>query len=957
MIGQTISHYRILERLGGGGMGVVYSAQDVRLGRLVALKFLPPELSADAEAIERFQREARLASALNHPHICTVHDIGEHDGQHFIVMEQLDGRTLKHTIEHRPLPFDRLIALAIEICDALEAAHARGIVHRDIKPANIFVTARGQAKVLDFGLAKLAGAGRAVSNDASASDTQTSMTLDDSLTRHGVMMGSPGYMSPEQARGEPLDARTDLFSLGVVLYEMGTGRPPFPAQTTALAFDALLNRAPTPATQSNPRLPSETDRIIGKALEKDRELRYQTASDMLADLRRMQRDTGAKDVVPGAPISAASSRPGRAVGPRRFPRAARIGIGIATLVAASGLAVWFAGPLRAKPLTERDLVLLADVDNVTGENVFDGMLKPALAVQLGQSPFLNILPERRVQETLRLMGRPPDQPVTGAIAKEVCEREGVKAMLAGSIGRLGGQYVIHLRAVNCSTDETLAEQQVQANGREQVLKALGGAASSLREKLGESLGSIERFDAPLERTTTSSLEAFRAFTLADANRVKGMEREAIPLFERAIGLDPTFGMAYGRLATIYRNFGEIDRAGEYSKRAFDLRDRVSEREKFYIVSQYYIAVTGELEKAIDTYKLWKQAYPRDLAPSNNLSYLYSMIGQYDRALPEAHDALKIAPNQFFPYAQLSSAHQGLNQFDDAKAILEKALSQKLDDWPIRISLFAIAFVNGDAATMQQHAQWAAGKPGQPRMLAAQAAAAVSEGKLRQARDYLRQAADIAARNKSQQVAAATHASRGLHEALVGNAALARQSAAAAVAISRGRDVIATSALALALAGATDQAIPLIDELARRFPTDTLALNFAAIGRAAVEINRRDPAKAIDALRPTAPYELGRTEALSLMAVYVRGLAYLRGGQGANAATEFQKVLDHRGIAAVSEVNVLARVGLARAARLMGNVAASRQEYDRFLAQWKNADADVPILAEVRREYAALKAKN
>lgn len=953
MIGQTISHYRVLELLGGGGMGVVYSAQDLRLGRTVALKFLPPALSADSDAIERFKREARIASALNHPHICTVHDIGEHDGQQFIVMELLDGSTLKHTIAGRPLPIDRLLALSIEIGDALEAAHARGIVHRDIKPANIFVTSRGQAKVLDFGLAKLAGARHAIPGSATDSDTLTSTGLDDSLTLRGVIMGSPGYMSPEQARGEPLDARTDLFSLGAVLYEMATGRPPFTGQTTALMLEALLYKQPTPAAESNPSLAPETDRLIAKALEKDRNLRYQTASDLLADLRRLQRDTGAR----AAPGAARGATAARSPGSGRIPRIAKIAAAAVALIAVTVLGVKLAAPLRAKPLTERDLVLLADVDNATGERVFDGMLKPALAMQLGQSPFLNIVPERRVQETLRLMGRPADQPVTGAIAKEVCEREGVKALLAGSIGKLGSDYVIHLRALNCSTDETLAEEQVQAAGRERVLQALSGATSSLREKLGESLNSIERFDAPLERTTTSSLEAFRAFTLADANRVKGMEREAIPFFEHAIELDPMFAMAYGRLATIYRNFGEIDRAAKYAQRAFDLRDRVSAREKFYIASHYYIAVTGELEKAIDTYKLWKQAYPRELAPSNNLSFLYATTGQYDRALAEAHAALTIAPNQFFPYAQLASAHLGLNQFDDAKAILDKALSKKLDDWPIRISLYNIAFVKGDAASMRQHAEWAAGKSGQPRMLAAQAAAAVSEGKVRQGRDYLQQAVAIAARSKSQEVAASMRALGALQEALVGNATQARQAASAAVASSRSRDVLATAAVAAALAGATDQAALLIDEVERRFPTDTLARNFVAIGRGAVEISRGNPAKAIDALRAAAPYELGRTETLPLMAIYVRGLAYLRSGEGAEAAVEFRKVIDHRGIAAVSVLNVLARVGLARAARQSGNTAGSREEYDRFLSQWKNADAGVPILEEVRREYAALKTTN
>jgi tRNA A-37 threonylcarbamoyl transferase component Bud32 len=434
VIGTTVGHYRIIERLGGGGMGVVYRAEDVRLGRQVALKFLPPELAADTEALERFRREARVASSLNHPNICTLHDVGEHDGQQFMVMELLDGRTLKDAIARGPLPFDRALALALEIADALDAAHAKGIVHRDVKPANIFITTRGQAKVLDFGIAKLAAA-----SNAGAAELDVTRLAPEHATNVGTTLGTVAYMSPEQARGGEIDSRTDLFSCGAVFYEMTTGTLPFPGATPVAIFESLLTRvAPAPSSLS-PGIPADFDRIVAKALEKDRELRYQTAADLRADLKRLQHGTATG-------LTAAAAAPEQVPGAARpMPRRVRWKeiASAAAVLAAAGVGVFlYTGRTRA--FSERDPVVIADFVNTTGEPVFDDTLKEALEVQLRQSPYLGVLPDQRIQGTLKLMGRKPGEKLTRDVARDLCQRTASKAMIGGSISQLGASYVISL---------------------------------------------------------------------------------------------------------------------------------------------------------------------------------------------------------------------------------------------------------------------------------------------------------------------------------------------------------------------------------------------------------------------------------------------------------------------------------------------------------------------------------
>ncbi|MFN7945656.1 MAG: protein kinase [Blastocatellia bacterium] len=960
--GRALGHYRIVSRLGAGGMGEIYLARDARLDRRVALKLLPADFTRDEARVRRFIREARAVSALNHPNIITIHEIGESEGWHYIATEFIEGRTLRQLMAAGGLTLTEKLDIAAQTARALQAAHSAGIVHRDIKPENIMVRPDGLVKVLDFGLARVFEPGAPGALTTFATNMPTASVF---RTEPGTIMGTVAYMSPEQARGQEVDGRSDIFSLGIVLYEMIAGRRPFTGETINHTIVAILDHDPAPLTEYAPETPAALQSLVSCALRRNREERWQTIDELLAALSAVRAESNpcAAQCEPECETVITESQPVRVeavmqalAGAARPTEQLRCWLrgGVLTLAVLSVIvAGWFALRWRAPALTEKDMVLLADFVNLTGEEVFDNTLRQALGVQLEQTPFLSFLPEERIRETLRYMGRAPDERVTKELAREICQRQGVKAVLVGSIARFDQRYSITLEALNSQDGATIAGALAEAEGRDQVLQALGRAARELRGRLGESLSSIQQFDAPLEQATTSSLDAFKAWSRG-MELTRGGRDGAIPFYRLAKELDPNFAKADVSLSLAYSNLGQLEMAAEHATRAYALRNRVTERERFDISSNYHALSSGDLLKAIEVVEMWKQTYPRDYGPRGRLASLYRLTGQLEKSLAAANEARQINPRAYVPYVSLGTALVQLNRFDEAQSVIEQGLARQLGTATSHRNLFQLALIRNDAAAMKQQLDWTNGRPDQYWAFHWQAEAASFAGRLRQANDFYRRAAELAEPRHAER--AAWFAGEALLWAAVSGqcepvrSISAKPGASGRITLQSYVPVTASRALALALCGEAGQARQLADEIARKNPHSTLAQTvWLPVVRAAIELDRGHAEQAIHTLQATAAYE----ESALFWPAWLRAQAHLRQQSGAAAAAEFRRIIEHRGWHPTSPLWPLAHLGLARAAALSGDAATSQRAYQDFLALWKDADADLPVLSEARNELARL----
>jgi eukaryotic-like serine/threonine-protein kinase len=947
----VVSHYRLLHPLGEGGMGVVYRAEDLQLGREVAVKLLRAEAVTSTEWLARFEREARLASSLQHPHICTIHELGEHNSHPFIVMERLEGRTIKQLVEGGPLPARRVLEFARQIADALDAAHRRGIIHRDIKPANLFVTHGDRLKVLDFGLAKLAVDEPHFVATAASAPTVTGILTPD-LTRTGSTVGTAAYMAPEQAQGHPVDARTDLFSLGSVLYEMATGRRAFGGDNVPLILMKIINGIVVPPRAVNEAIPQILEDIIQKLMSIDPGQRYQTATELLTDidaaLAQLVIDSSSAETMNAAALDTETRRS------RVRPRTVAAAAGVLLLAAALG-ATWIAR--RTPALTDRDSIVMGRFENTTTDPVFDDTLSTALKAHLGQSPFLDIVPDQRIAETLQLMARRSDERLTHTVAREVCQRLGVKAMLEGSIAPLGSNYVLTVAATDCQSGESLARAQAEATSKERVLSELGSISSSIRTALGESLPSIQRFDVPIEQATTPSLAALKAYALGLEERRRGREMESIAFLNQAIEHDPEFASAYTTLSTVYGSIGEWRRSEDFARLANNVKRRVSERERLFITYQYHDRVTGNEDEAARTLEIWKTAYPRDFRPANALALIHNRLGRYDLAVAEAHEALRRSPGHPFPLSNLAFAYRALGRYDEAKKTAEEAVKLRVETTPTRRLLYQIGLMTGDRSAAA-HLAWAKDKPREFDLVSAQAQAAAFSGRMREASELYERASDLALARGLNGTASGYGAHLAWTTALYGTKDAAANVRRIIARVDDEADAPGTvprfrAGAAFGLSGAISEAQALVARAQQRYPESTLVRDVLVPStRAAIALRQARPNDAIQALEAATPAELGTIA--GLVPLYLRGEAYLQRGSFDAAVQQYERILQHRGVDPFAPVVPLAHLGMARAKARMADADGSRHAYEELFRIWDGADADFAPLLAARTEYARLR---
>jgi eukaryotic-like serine/threonine-protein kinase len=973
--GTLFGPYRVIEKIGAGGMGEVYRALDPRLEREVALKiisdsFLVSDPSSRPSPVgtprsraelshERFLREARAVATLNHPNICAIYDVGEQEGQPYLVMELLHGETLQQYLSHYRLLPSEVISLGLQAASALGAAHARGIIHRDIKPANLFVVESGrdrkQLKILDFGVAKKQGAEASLDSRFFDSQNNTATTTNSGgLTTPGSTFGTAAYMSPEQAKGEPLDHRTDLFSLGSVLYEMAAGRPPFGDRSTAGVFAALLMKDPPPVSSLNPAMPSGLDSIIAKLLAKDRDQRYHSAEELIADLEAISVSVSSPSATGRVPVYTPPPAPPPPPPAGRAPlRSRMLVIGALVLVAlAGGISLFhFHSSIKpAVPVAAKDSIVVADFINKTGDPVFDTTLNQALRVQLGQSPVLDIISQQHLRQSLQFLGRKQDEPITPQIAREIGEREGGKAILIGTIAPLGKAYVITLDAQNATNGDDIASEEATAPDKEHVLDALNQVATGMRAKLGESLSSIQRLNAPYGQATTPSLEAFRAYALGDEAHQKGNDiPEAEDHYKRALELDPKLAMAWARLGVIRLNTGALSEATEDFTKAYQLSDNVSEREKLYIAAHYYSTVVGDLNKSIETLQVATQEYPLQVDTFVNLGVEYLNNGDFEKSAAANRKALALQQDNSVALINEVAEAANLGDVTAGEKYIAEAQRFGLNGTNLFATELQYYATESDWNSVQKLIAQTAGRPDQFFLTSNWGLLLPQLGQIQLARTTLLRAANQAAGVNQKDAQAGSLLAAASAGWMVDRCFDPDQTVKQALQLDRGKVTLIDAASTLALCNEQKQATEALSALEKRYPQDTLIHELSVPqARAWLAIKAGDPQGALSLL------ERVRSHDAASYAPYLRGLAYLELKDARNAIDSFQNATRLKGRAYINRSPyALSYLGLGRAYAMAGNKPDAKKAYDAFFSEWKNADADLPVIAEAKKEYAQL----